>query len=153
MKKQHISLSEADKKYLDELLSKGSLRVRVQKRALALKKLDTGMSYRAVSEVVEISYSTVLGWAKKYRANGLDFLKDKPRSGRPIKYDGLASSKVTALACSEAPQGYQGWSLRLLSDRVVELGILPEMTYSQVRRILKKTNFNPIEKDNGVSEN
>ncbi len=111
------------------------------------------MSYRAVSEVVEISYSTVLGWAKKYRANGLDFLKDKPRSGRPIKYDGLASSKVTALACSEAPQGYQGWSLRLLSDRVVELGILPEMTYSQVRRILKKTNFNPIEKDNGVSEN
>ena len=153
MKKQHISLSEADKKYLDELLSKGSLRVRVQKRALALKKLDTGMSYRAVSEVVEISYSTVLGWAKKYRANGLDFLKDKPRSGRPIKYDGLASSKVTALACSEAPQGYQGWSLRLLSDRVVELDILPEMTYSQVRRILKKTNFNPIEKDNGVSEN
>lgn len=153
MKKQHISLSEADKKYLDELLSKGSLRVRVQKRALALKKLDTGMSYRAVSEVVEISYSTVLGWAKKYRANGLDFLKDKPRSGRPIKYDVLASSKVTALACSEAPQGYQGWSLRLLSDRVVELGILPEMTYSQVRRILKKTNFNPIEKDNGVSEN
>lgn len=152
MKKQHITLSEADKKYLDELLSKGSQKVRVQKRALALKKLDSGMSYKAVSELVEISYPTILNWAKKYRANGLDFLKDKPRSGRPIKYDGAASSKVTALACSEAPEGYQGWSLRLLSDRIVELDILPEMTYSQVRRILKKTNFNRIEKGNGVSE-
>ena len=144
MKKQHISLSIEDKKYLDELLSKGSLKVRVQKRALALKRLDSGMSYQAVSKVVEVSYPTILNWAKKYRADGLEFLKDKPRSGRPIKYDGEASLKVTALACSEAPEGYQGWSLRLLSDKIVELDILPEMTHSQVRRILKKTNFNRI---------
>lgn len=153
MKKPHISLSEADRKHLDKLLSKGSLKIRVQKRALALKRLDAGMSYKAVSTVVEISYPTILNWAKKYRTNGLSFLKDKPRSGRPIKYDGEALSKVTALACSEAPEGYQGWSLRLLSDRIVELDILPEMTYSQVRRTLKKTNFNRTEKDNGVLEN
>ena len=152
MKKQHITLSEVDKKYLDDLLSKGSLKVRVQKRALALKKLDAGMSNKAVSVLIQISYPTVLNWAKKYRANGLDFLKDKPRSGRPIKYDGETSSKVTALACSEAPDGYQRWSLRLLSDKIVELDIEPEMTYSQVRRILKKTNFNHTEKGSGVSE-
>lgn len=153
MKKQHISLSECDKKYLDNLLSKGSQKVRVQKRALVLKKLDDGMSYKAVSQLIEISYPTVLNWAKKYRTNGLVFLKDKPRSGRPMKYDGASLSKVTALACSEAPEGYQRWSLRLLSDRIVELDILPEMTYSQVRRTLKKTNFNHIEKDNGALEN
>lgn len=152
MKKQHITLSDADKKYLDDLLSKGSLKVRVQKRVLGLKKLDEGMSYTAVSNIVEVTYPTVLEWAKKYKTSGLAFLKDKPRSGRPIKYDGQAACKVTALACSEAPEGYQGWSLRLLSDKIVELEILPEMSYSQVRRILKKTNSNRTENDNGVSE-
>ena len=153
MDKQHIKLEIEDRKYLDNLLSKGSLKVRVQKRALALKKLDEGMTYQAVSNILEISYPTILNWAKKYRSNGLVFLKDKPRSGRPIQYDGIAASKVTALACSAAPEGYARWSLRLLSDRIVELEILPEMSYSQVRRFLKKTNFNLTEKDNGVLEN
>mgnify|MGYP000162099852 CR=1 FL=1 len=79
-----LSVYKYDRKYLDNLLSKGSLKVRVQKRALALKKLDEGMTYQAVSNILEISYPTILNWAKKYRSNGLVFLKDKPRSGRPI---------------------------------------------------------------------
>lgn len=153
MKKQHVTLSVEDKEYLTSLLSKGSLKVRVQKRALALKKLDSGMSYQSVSKLLEVSYPTILNWAKKYRTTGLEFLQDKARSGRPIKYDGAAASKVTALACSQPPEGHARWSLRLLSDRVVELEILPEMTYSQVGRILKKTNFSHIENANGVLGN
>ena len=78
---------------------------------------------------------------------------DKPRSGRPLKYDGLSASKITALACSDAPEGYPRWSLRLLSDRIVELEILPEMSYSQVGRVLKKMNFKLIVNDNGALEN
>ena len=74
MEKQHITLSVEDSNYLDNLLSKGSIKVRVQKRALALKKLDSGMSYQSVSDLVEISYPTILNWAKKYRADGLKFL-------------------------------------------------------------------------------
>lgn len=152
MKKQHLILKELDLQFLDNLLSKGSLNVRVQKRALALKKLHAGMSYKAVSELLEISYPTVLEWAKKYRSSGLDFLRDKPRSGRPIEYDGTDRAKVTALACSKPPKGYARWSIRLLSDRLVTLEILPAISYSQVAIILKKTNCNHIEKNNGVSE-
>ena len=152
MKKQHIKLSVEDNKKLTELLSKGSTKVRVQKRALALKKLDSGLTYKTVSDLLEVSYPTILKWAKKYRTNGLEFLQDKPRSGRPINYDGEAAAKVTAMACSTPPEGYARWSLRLLADKIIELEILPEISYSQVGRFLKKTNFNLIEKDNGALE-
>ena len=152
MKKQHISLSLEDKNFLEDLVSQGSLSVRTYKRALCIKKLDAGLSYQAVSELLEVHYVTVSNWAKMYKQEGLSFLYDKARSGRPIKYDGESASKITALACSTPPNGYSRWSLRLLSDRIVELGILPEMSYSQVARVLKKMNFNLIGNDNGASE-
>jgi len=56
------------------------------------------------------------------------------------------------MACSTPPEGYARWSLRLLADKIIELEILPEISYSQVGRFLKKTNFNLIEKDNGALE-
>ena len=78
-------------------------------------------------------------------------LYDKPRSGRPIGLSGEERAKVTALACSIPPKGYARWSLRLLSDRLVELDIVENISHTEVGRILKKMNFNLIEKSSGVS--
>jgi len=47
-------------------------------------------------------------------------LQDKPRSGRPIEIDGQQRAKVTALACSDAPEGHGRWTLRLLADKAIE---------------------------------
>jgi transposase len=152
MKTNHIKLSKLHKDYLREFLSKGSQKVGVQKRALALQLLDGGKSYKEVERTLAVSYPTVLSWAKKYRASGLDFLVDKPRSGAPSKFDGLARAEVTALACSTPPKGYERWSLRLLSDRLVSLEYLEEISHTEVGRILKKTNCNLIAKNNGVFE-
>lgn len=152
MKKQHIELPESDLNFLQELLSKGSLPVRKQKRAQGLIELNKGKTYVEVADIVGRKYSTILEWAKKYRADGLSFLDDKPRSGRPIEITGEERAKVTALACSEAPEGYARWSLRLLADKVVELGICEHLSHNQAGIILKKTNFNRIEKDNGALE-
>lgn len=152
MKKQHIILVEADKIYLSKLLSKGVQKIRVQKRALCLQMLDKGMTYQEVVNHLEVSYPTVLGWAKKYRSEGLSFLEDKPRPGRPVEYDGKDTAKVTALACSTPPKGYAKWSLRLLKDRLIELGIFEDISHTEIGIILKKTNFSLTEKSNGVSE-
>jgi len=152
MKKQHLTLTEEDLKSVDSLLSKGDLNTRVYKRAFSLKKLHGGMTYKAVANLLEVSYQSVLDWAKKYRATGLEFLVDKPRSGRPVEYNWEDRSKITALACSAPPEGYQRWSIRLLADRLVALDLVPNISPSGVQRILKKMNFNLIEKDTGVSE-
>ena len=101
MKKQHITLSEADRESLIALLKKGALGVKQYKRATALLELDRGKRLTEVAATLGVCYVTVSGWRDKYRGEGLAMLHDKPRSGRPIEIDGDQRAKITALACSE----------------------------------------------------
>ncbi len=152
MKKQHIKLTDSDLEYLQTLLSKGTLKVRKQNRARALLELHKGNTYVSVSELLNTAYATILSWAKKYNTDGLTFLDDKPRPGRPIGISGEDRAKITALACSSPPPGYARWSLRLLADKLVELDIVESVSFKQVGNILKKMNCSLTEKDNGASE-
>jgi transposase len=103
--------------------------------------LNRGRTFTEVAEIVGVTKQTASTWAKKYKAVGLEFLTDKPRPGRPPGIDGLQRAKITALACSEPPEGYQRWSLRLLADKAVELELVEDISYGEVRLILKKTNL------------
>ena len=140
MKKQHVQLSEKDRKYLEGLISKGELKAKVYRRAYGLLELDRGETYTAVSQRLQVSIATVSRWAAKYRKQRLAVLYDQPRSGRPIEIDGSQRAKITALACSEPPEGYARWSLRLIADKVVELGYCEQISHTEVADILKKTN-------------
>jgi hypothetical protein len=55
------------------------------------------------------------------------------------KADGDFEAHLVALSCSEPPEGQAQWSLRLLADKVVELGYVASVSYETVRRVLKKT--------------
>ena len=140
MKKEHVKLNETDRTYLENLIKKGSLPAKTYKRALALLELDRGRTFTDVAKTVGVVIQTVSTWAKKYKQSGLEFLMDKPRPGRPTVIDGLQRAKVTALACSEPPEGHGRWSLRLLAEKAVELEYVDAISYGEVRRILKKTN-------------
>lgn len=140
MKKHHINLNEEDKKVLKDLLKKGSLKAIEFKRVTFLLELDKGKTLQEVSETVSVSYPTALTWRDKYNDERLSFLHDKARSGRPVVIDGEIRAKITALACTNAPEGSAKWSLRLLADRIVELGYCDQISYVKVGAILKKTN-------------
>ena len=140
MEKEHVQLSETDRTYLETLLKKGSLPVRKYKRALALLELDRGRTFTETATIVSVTQQTAATWATKYKESGLECLSDKPRPGRPTLIDGLQRAKITALACSAAPEGHERWSLRLLADKAVQLEIVDEISYMEVSRILKKTN-------------
>ena len=139
MKKQHVLLSENDRQYLESLLATGELPVKVYRRALALLELDRGKTYTAVAETLDVCNSTVASWSKNYREQGLLCLHDRPRSGRPVEIDGKQRAKVTALACSDPPEGHARWTIRLLADKAVELGHCEHISHTKVRQILKKT--------------
>jgi putative transposase len=139
-KKQHIQLRDEDREFLEALISKGELKAKAYRRALGLLELDRGQTYTAVSKILQVTIPTISGWAAKYRENGLQVLQDQPRSGRPVEIDGNQRAKITALACSEPPEGYAQWSLRLLANKVVELGYCERISHTEVREILKKTN-------------
>jgi len=140
MKKQHVQLSQADRAYLEILISKGELTAKTYRRALGLLELDRGQTYTAVSKILQVTIPTLSNWAAEYPESGLRVLHDQPRPGRPIQIDGTQRAKITALACSTPPEGYAQWSLRLLADKVVELGYCDHVSHTEVGQILKKTN-------------
>jgi transposase len=138
MKKQHLKLTKKDRNHLESLISKGKLPAKIFKRATGLLELDRGKTLVAVAETLGVSYVTVAAWRDNYNEQGLKRLEDAPRSGRPPEINGKLRAKITALACSETPEGHARWSLRLLADKVVELGYCDSISYGQVRKILKK---------------
>jgi hypothetical protein len=140
MKKHHIQLTDAHRSFLEDLLRKGELPVKTYRRGLALLELDRGKTYTEVAPTLKVTVQTLSTWATKYANEGLHMLVDQARSGRPVEIDGVQRAKVTALACSDPPAGYAQWSLRLLADKVVELGYCEAISHTLVGDILKKTS-------------
>ena len=140
MKQPHVTLTDAARETLEGLLAKGTLPVKTFKRATALLELDRGKTLAAVAATLDVDYNTVAAWRNGYRANGLACLHDAPRPGRPIVIDGGQRAKITALACSDAPDGHDRWTLRLLAEKVVEAGFCDAISHTTVGTILKKTS-------------
>jgi transposase len=140
MPKIPFELSPSDRTYLEALLKKGQMGVKQFKRATALLELARGKKIAAITDTLGVSRSTVSKWAKSYRQEGLQMLQDKPRSGRPVEIDGPQRAKVTALACSDPPEGHGRWTLRLLADKAVELNYCQHLSHTQAGEILKKTS-------------
>ena len=144
MKKQHVELTAADLKYLQELLQKGSLKSRTYKRVVALLELHKGATYTSVAETVLLTRQVVATLAKKYASEGLACLVDLPRPGRPVTTSQELKDRIITLACEAPPTGYSQWSIRLLADRVVELKYCDEISPTQVYNILKKKGKTPL---------
>lgn len=143
MSKKFITLSENDQVILQGMLIKRSLTVKIHKLVEPLLLLNSGLKLVSVMQQSGLTYPTLKTLICHYKESGLDCLKDKSRSGRPIGISGEEQAKITALACSKAPQCHVRWTLRLLADKVVELGICENLSHVYAGDILKKTNGSP----------
>jgi transposase len=139
MVKSHLQLPDADREFLQALVAKQNLSVKVFRRASALLSLDDGQTLQSVAASLHVNYNSVAAWRDAYQREGLAMLEDKPRAGRPVQLDGKQRATITALACSQAPEGHARWSLRLLAEKVVELGYAEAISHTHVGTILKKT--------------
>ncbi len=150
--KHTVSLTDKERHALKKYVNSGVHSARGIKRANVLFKSDAGLSQSVIARQVGISQSTVYHIRKRYAAEGLEAaLHEKPRSGAPCKFSGLDMAHLVTLACSDAPEGFDRWSIRLLADRAVAI-ISPEsLSKSTVHEWLKKTNSSPGSKSNGAS--
>jgi transposase len=148
---ENFKLKAKDLAALEELIRDGKVPSRVYKRARGLLALAAGGSLEAISKDLRVHRVTVAAWRDGYQETGLAILHEAPRSGRPSTLDGLQRAKITALACTEAPDGHSQWTLRLLADKVIELGYCEDISHTQVRRVLKKTKSNPTSRKRGAS--
>ena len=151
--KKHINnvkLPREEREKLTRLTLGGTIGVRKLNRVKILLLADENhksgqKTDKEIAEKLGTSMATVERIRRKYVKEGLEgALNERPRSGRPPGISGEARAKITALACSEAPEGFGQWSLRLLADKAVELNFVESISHESVGVILKKTRSNPI---------
>ena len=149
--KYTVRLSEAQRDRLDRLTRTGTAHVRSIQHARTLLLADASDDGPAwtdekVAGALGVSPQTVARTRRRFVVHGLDealrVIADRP--GRPPKIDGAAEAHLVAMACASPPEGRARWTVRLLADRYVTLGLdegwLGEpVSRETVRQTLKKT--------------
>lgn len=136
-----IELSNEERSSLKTLFSGGSGSNRKHNRARILALLERNTAANEIAALLGCSPTTVYNVKHRYQAEGLESaLTEKARSGKPTRITGEQKARITALACSEAPEGHARWTLRLLADKSVELGFIDSISHNHVGAILKKTS-------------
>jgi hypothetical protein len=146
MKKYHVTLTEEERQELDEMTRKGKRNAQVIRNALVLLNCDENNPARLKKDVeiagmLGITERTIENIRKKFVLDGLDVsLAGKPSERVYMsKVDGDIEAHIIALSCSEPPEGFSRWSLRMLADKAVELNYIDTISHERVRTVLKKT--------------
>ena len=136
---------------LQQMLTKGKQSVRSLKRAQVLLALHQGKTPSTVAQLVSVSPAMVYNIRNRYVSEGLAVaLSEKSRPGQPSKFDKATQAQLTAIACSQAPDGRSRWTLRLLADRLVELRLVESISHQAVGEQLKKTALSPGSSSSGA---
>jgi hypothetical protein len=146
MIKYRVTLTAEERKELESTVSKGSHKSQKVLNALILLNVDENQpkalrqTNEKISKVLQISMKKIDRIKKRFVEENLDIaLCGHPKErDYEKKIDGDLEAKLIALACSEAPDGYSRWSLRMLADKVVELAYVDRISHETVRRVLKK---------------
>ena len=150
MKKYIVTLTEDERKILGDLVSKGRHKSQKILNALILLDCDVGefqgsrSTNEEIARVLNISMKKIDRVKKRFVEEGFDFALDRRKGNRVYakKTDGDFEAHLVALSCSEPPEGFARWSLRLLADKVIELDYIDTISHEAIRRILKKTKSN-----------
>jgi len=134
-----VDLTGAEKQKLVEMTNKGQSGARKIKRANILLLADTGKTDKEIAEVLHTSIPTVERTRQKFVAGNLDFaLGEQSRSGRIPKLNDKIEAILTTIAQSVPPEGRRRWTIQLLTDRLVTLTKLENISCESVRLALKK---------------
>lgn len=141
---QPICLSAQDEARLSVFVQRGKATVRTLKRAQVLLKLQADWTLAEVADACAVSLSTVSNIRRRYLTGGLDaVLTDRPQERRRQALTGEQQAHLIAVACTDAPDGHDHWTLRLLAGKVVALGYVEHIAVETIRSVLKKTILNP----------
>jgi transposase len=144
-----IELTKEERTMLLEITKKGTHKSRKVRNALILLNCDEGkhsskISNKQICEVLKVGMRTIDRVKKSFVEDGFEICLNGKKSTREYdkKADGEVEAHLIALSCSEAPEGFSQWSLRLLADKMVELNYIDSISHETVRQILKKTKLN-----------
>lgn len=145
-----VTLTEEERKMLEQISTTGTRAAKTILYSRALLLLDVGeygqkWNVADVAEGLGMTSRTLEHLKERFVEKGLqEALQRKERETPPrqIIFDGAFEARLLQLACSDAPDGYARWTIRLLADKLVELKIVPSVSAMTVCNTLKKMNLN-----------
>ena len=141
-----VTLTEEERQELRALVQKGQTQGYRIKHAQILLKLDErpenqGWTYEKIKAAYHATPHTISQIAKRFVTGGVEAaLGRKEQANRHKKIDGRVEAHIIAIACSQAPEGRERWTLQLIADELVRLGVVGSISDTAVMEILKKTN-------------
>jgi transposase len=138
-KKYVVDLTAEERTTLEHLLQKGRSSARKLVRARILLQADDGFTDEEIATALDVGIATVERLRQRFVEMNLEALNERPRPGGQGKLTGKQEAHLIAVACTPAPPGQGRWTLQLLAERVVALGLAPSMARETVRQVLKKT--------------
>lgn len=157
MKKYVVTLTEDEREILSAISSKGKHKSQKIINSLILLGCDKGefqkerSPNKEIAHVLKISMKKIDRTKKRFVEEGLDVALNGRKGSRIYakKVDGDFEAHLVALSCTEPPEGFARWSLRLLADKVAELNYIDSVSHETIRRVLKKTKSNLGRKKGG----
>lgn len=144
-------LKSKEKQAIRKLLSKGKESARVIRRAQVLRLFDEGYTSPKIAKVVGMTAVSIraIGW--RYLEGGIErALYDLPRPGNERLLSEKQSSQIIALACSDPPEGYDRWTIELITEKTIEKGIVPTVGRETIRILLHTHDLKPWREKNVV---
>jgi transposase len=139
--KAKLSLSETERSEAQRFVRQGKANARTLTRAWVLLKLADGWDEAKIAETFAISQATVKNVAHRFAKGGLDrVLHDTVQQRRRQALTGQQAAHLIAITCSPAPDGHDHWTVRLLANKAVELGIVEKISPITIHQLLKKMN-------------
>ena len=152
-----VTLTDEERNMLQDLIAKGRTQGYRIKHAQILLKLDEipenrEWTYDKIREAYHATPHTICQIAKRFVTGGVEAaLGRKEQVNRHKKVDGRVEAHIIAIACSEAPEGRERWTLQLIADELVRLGGVESISDTAVMDTLKKTNLSLGKRRNGAS--
>jgi len=150
-KKYVVRLSEADRRQAAEILNGQEASPRYRKRANVLLMADESvgkpMTQEGIAARCGVSDVTVYHTIRDYCERGIEYtlhFQRREKPPRPAIITGEKEARIIALACGEPPKGFSRWTVRLLTEKVVELSIMPDVSRETIRKMLKKRSLSRI---------
>jgi transposase len=149
MEKYRVTLTAEERAELEHLVSVGKAAARKLSHARILLLADAAGKGHTDEDIVSalgLGLRTVERVRKRLVTQGFHAALDhKPQPLRPdkVKIKGDLEQKLIQLACSDPPEGRCNWTLQLLADELVVLGLVDAVSLETVRQALKKTTFSP----------
>ena len=150
MKRYTVTLTQDERNDLKEIVSKGKHKSQKIINALILLGCDTGefqekrSTNEEISRVLKIGMRKIDRIKKRFIEDGIDITLNGKKGNRVYAkmVDGDLEAHLVALSCSDPPEGFSRWSLRLLADKVVELEYIDKISHETIRQVLKKMKLN-----------